>query len=399
MALSIFIIPSCTKDNNDDPIVYSTYVSHELLVTYSSDGIKTLFQQVQLLHPEVEVLIQQLQYDVGVYNVTYNTPFNGEEIEASGLVCIPVTDNEAFPMISFQNGTNTAHAEAPTVDYANTLFKYLESSASMGYIMLIPDYIGFGKSEQFVHPYLHTESTVSTVENLIIATKEMLNSGIVNTKWNNDVYLMGYSQGGWATLASHRYLTNKTDLSFSVAASSCGAGPYNLSTVQNFMFEGDTYPQPVYMAYTGVSYSSLGLITNPLTDYFKEPYATPLPSYFDGTLSNGEINQLLNDTVSVLVTDSFLTGINTDPLYQNFRSAMSMNSVSGWNSEQPIHLYHGTADNYVPPTTTEDVFQEFVDAGASEKVSYFPLQNMNHTTAAIPMVVNSLIWFNELENK
>ncbi len=397
MSLAILIVPSCSKDNNEDPPVYETYVSHELVVTYTSGGIKTLFQQAQILNPEIEALIEHIQYNVSVYNVTYKTPFNGEVIEASGLVCIPVSEGETFPIISFQNGTNTAHNEAPTKDYNSFFFKYLESSASMGYIMLIPDYIGFGKSEQLVHPYMHKESTVTSVENLILATEEMIELNTINANWNKEAYLMGYSQGGWATLCTHRYLTQKQEQSFEVKASSCGAGPYELAVVQNYMFEGVTYPQPVYMAYTGISYKSMGLITNPLTDYFNEPYATPLPSYFDGSKSNGEINELLNDTVSVLVANSFLTGINTDPLYNDFRNALESNSVEGWNTSQPIHLYHGTVDNYVPPTTTEIVYQEFKDAGAADMVSYFPLENMGHTSGAIPMVVSSLIWFNEIK--
>ncbi len=397
VSITILILPSCNKDNNDDPVVNDTYVSHELLVTYTSGGIKTLFQQAQILNPDVEALTEHIQYNVSVYNVVYKTPFEGDIIEATGLVCIPVSEGESFPIISFQNGTNTAHNEAPTKDYNGLLFKYLESSSSMGYIMLIPDYIGFGKSEQIVHPYLHKESTVTSVENLILATEEMIESNSIVTKWNKEAYLMGYSQGGWATLCTHRYLTQQQDLSFEVKASSCGAGPYDLSVVQNYMFEGVTYPQPVYMAYVGISYMSLGLITNPITDYFNEPYATPLPSYFDGSKSNGDINALLNDTVAVLVANSFLTGINTDPLYVDFRSAIVNNSVAGWNTSQPIHLYHGTVDNYVPPTTTEIVYQEFKDAGAADMVTYYPLENMGHSSAALPMVINSLIWFNEIK--
>jgi len=397
MSVSVLFLPSCSKDDGDDPVIYNTYVDHEFLTTYTTTGIKTLFQTVQVLYPEIEALISQIQYDVKVYKVVYKTPFQGEIIEASGLVCIPVSDDGIFPLISFQNGTNTSHAEAPTKNYSSMLFRYLESASSMGYIMLLPDYIGFGSSEQVVHPYLHKESTVTSVENLILATSEMIDNELITTQWNNDAYLVGYSQGGWATLSTHKYLSEKSGLSFELKASSCGAGPYDLSIVQDYMFSDETYPQPVYMAYTAVSYSSLGIVTNPLTDYFNEPYATPLPTYFDGTKSNGQINELLNDTVAVLVTNEFVSGVNTNPIYADFKNAMATNSVFGWNTTQPVHLYHGTADNYVPPTTSELVYQEFVDAGASDMVSYYPLENLDHGTAAIPMVVGSLIWFNEIK--
>ena len=396
--IAILLLPSCSKDKNEDGISYDSYVNHELVVSYSSSGIKTLFQNLQLIYPEAESITNKVQYNVSVYNVTYTTMFQGEKIEVSGLVCIPINDGETFPIVSFQNGTNTAHSEAPTQNISDDLFKYLQSTSATGYIMLIPDYIGFGKSDQYVHPYLHKESTVKSVENLIVATKEMIASNLINVSWDQSLYLMGYSQGGWATMCTHYDINEKSNLSFKVNASSCGAGPYNLSLVQNYMFEGPTYPQPVYMAYTGVSYHSLGLITNPLSDYFNEPYATDLPTYFTGIYSNGEINTMLNDTVDVFVAEPFLTGFNTNPEYKDFRDAMSDNSITGWNTKEPIRLYHGTIDNYVPPTTSELIYSEFESTGTSN-VEYFPLTGMGHTSGAIPMVINSLIWFNELEAK
>lgn len=395
--LAISLLYGCSKDNDTpDPEQYTSYVNHELVLSYSSLGIKDIYQTMEALHPEIATLTALVKYNVEVYNVTYKTMFQGEEIEASGLVCVPVSDGGSFPMISFQNGTNTAHAKAPTKDLSNILFIYLHATSSIGCIMLIPDYIGFGKSKQIVHPYLHKESTVLSVENLIVAAIEMMAADLINANWDDNLYLMGYSQGGWATLCTHSDISEKTSLSFDVKASACGAGPYDLSVVQNFMFENITYPQPVYMAYSGVSYHELGLITNPLSDYFNEPFATELPSYFYGQFTNGEINEKLNDTVAILISESFLNGINTNSKYQGFRDAISDNSVYGWNSNEPIRLYHGTIDNYIPTSTSEQAYQEFVASGAAGKVTFIPQPDLDHQTAVIPMALDALLWFMEM---
>ncbi len=393
----ILLTPSCKKDDDPDPIANEVYNSHKLLISYSSSGIKTLFEIMSIYYPEVADLVPEVQYSVNVYKVTYYTNFEGSKILVSGLVCVPNIEGESFPIMSFQNGTNTSHSEAPTVNYNGDFFKYLESAASMGYIVLIPDYIGFGASEDIVHPYVHKSSTIQTVNNFIEAVSEMYDNKFLPAGWNKDVFLMGYSQGGWASLASHQYISSLTNSEINLRASSCGAGPYDLSIVQNFMFSEPTYPQPVYMAYTGVSYSSLGLIDDPLSDYFNEPFATNLPSYFDGSMSNGQINEKLNDTVAVLVTESFLTGFNDSPKFEDFRNAMDANSVYGWDVKQPVRLYHGTADIYVPPTTSETVYQEFIEAGASSNVTYIELEGKDHLTGAIPMVVGSLLWFEEIK--
>jgi predicted esterase len=400
-ALALTLVMGCKKDNpsgNEDPISYKAYISHNLVATRTAFSIKTLFQNLQVFYPEVAELTNKVEYDVEVYEVTYKTIFQGEEIEASGLVCIPIADGISFPIISFQNGTNTAHDEAPTKDVNGIGFSYLESAAGIGNIVIIPDYIGFGKSEQFVHPYLHKESTVLSVENLIFAAQEMINNKLINTQWNSKLYLMGYSQGGWSTLCTHKDIVNNSATGLSVTATACGAGPYDLSLVQHFMIEGITYPQPVYMAYSMISYLSLGLVSNPVTDFFNEPYATPLPSYFEGQYSNGEINALLNDTVAVLLANEFLTGMDSDAKYEDLRTSLSDNSVHGWNTTQSIRIYHGTIDNYVPPTTSDQLVQEFADAGAGNKVTYIPLEGLDHSTGAFPMILDALIWFTNLES-
>ena len=392
----------CKKNTlppDPQPQTYEAYVSHQYIATYSVDMIKNMYSTLQLAYPDAAPLTDKVQYGVNIYKVIYKSPFQGNEVEASGLLCTPLVENGTFPMISFQNGTNTSHAEAPTVDLSNPLFQYLHATASMGYIMLIPDYLGFGASEQMLHPYLHKKSTVASIENLVVAVNEMMTDNLITVKWNNDLYLMGYSQGGWSTLCTAYDVNQAASLSFKVSAAVCGAGPYNLSLVQNFMFENITYPKPVYMAYSGISYHELGLITNPLTDYFNEPYADNLPSYFNGQYNGDEIDQMLNDTVAVLITPSFLNGINTDPAFEDFRNAMADNSISGWNTNIPIHLYHGTADTYVPSTTSEQVYQEFVDAGAGDNVTYYPLDGLDHTTGAVPTILNALLWFNQLEGK
>lgn len=398
--LIILLAPSCKKDDTPppDPELYDTYISHKLVKSYTLSEIEAMYETMELFYPEVADLKDLVKHGVEVYYVTYKTPFQGNEIEASGLVCVP-SEEGTFSMISFQNGTNTSHDQAPSQDLSNYFFKALHGSASMGFIVLIPDYIGFGASNALTHPYLHKESTVKSIENLVTATNEMMTNELIKTKWNSDLYLMGYSQGGWSTMCAHNDISHINELGFNLKASACGAGPYKLSVVQDFMFQNITYPQPVYMAYTSVSYQELGLISNPLTDYFNEPYATELPSYFNGQFTNEEINDKLNDTVAVLISEEFLNGIDTSPKYQEFRDAMSDNSIHGWPTTQPIRIYHGDADTFVPDSTSKLIYQEFIDKGAGQMVNFISYEGLDHGTAAIPMIIDALLWFSDMEFK
>jgi PBP1b-binding outer membrane lipoprotein LpoB len=53
-----------------------------------------------------------LQYGAVIYKVVYRTKYKGEDINASGLVIMPVTDEEV-DMLSFQHGTITDDAPKP----------------------------------------------------------------------------------------------------------------------------------------------------------------------------------------------------------------------------------------------------------------------------------------------
>ncbi len=63
----------------------------------------------------------------------------------------------------------------------------------------------------------------STSYDMLKATKEFLTNEEV--KANNKLFLLGYSEGGYATLALQKYLEDKGDLS--ITHSLPGAGAYN----------------------------------------------------------------------------------------------------------------------------------------------------------------------------
>ncbi|MCK7542048.1 MAG: hypothetical protein MZV63_69755 [Marinilabiliales bacterium] len=73
---------------------------------------------------------------VNVYSITYNTEFMGTDVTASGLVAIPSVPG-TYPVLSFQNGTNTLHSAAPTADPQGLLYQMIEYIAGTGYVVII----------------------------------------------------------------------------------------------------------------------------------------------------------------------------------------------------------------------------------------------------------------------
>jgi hypothetical protein len=166
-----------------------------------------------------------------IYKVTYvtNDANKGDDtFNASGLLMIPYSladssDNSA-PWVVVSHGTIVDNASAPTNSLSEGLFE-----AGLGFITLVPDYIGFGESYSSdpatrIHPYIISDSYGSDGVNMMNAVKSILtNQGITLGR----LYLKGYSEGGYATLALQKELESNHSSSFTITASAPSAGPYS----------------------------------------------------------------------------------------------------------------------------------------------------------------------------
>ena len=131
---------------------------------------------------------------------------------------------------------------------------------------------------------------------------------------------------------------------FNLTGSSCGAGPYNTLDLFENMIDQDFYPMPVYLAYIMNAYTAYNQFTNPVTDIFNEPYASRVPTLFNGMNTFGQINSELTTSISGLLTPDFLSGYKTSSKYSTVRDALNKNSISGWNTKIPLLLTHGAHD-------------------------------------------------------
>lgn len=222
----LFVTFSCNKD--DDPVeeirgdyyITSTYLEDG---SKSEPGLQVVYAYMAEVYPSAFPMVTAVKSGIEVYKITYETEFQGSTIEASGLVCLPDEPGE-YPVLSFQNGTNTLHANAPSVNYKDAMYSIIEGVASMGFIVVIPDYIGFGDAADVPHPYLHAESTVQSVVDMIRAGKEFTEMEETLAQPNDDLFIWGYSQGGWATLHLQKEIEQNLSSEFNLVASACGAG-------------------------------------------------------------------------------------------------------------------------------------------------------------------------------
>ncbi|HUX96774.1 MAG TPA: alpha/beta fold hydrolase [Bacteroidales bacterium] len=386
---------SCTRDNDEPVNLY--LVSDELIYTYSVNSINSMIDMASFQDQSVISLKQYVESDVKVFRIVYKTTIDGKDVNASGLVSVPVNKGE-YPVLSFQNGTNTLNNQAPSIYPLNNAYVLVEIIASMGFVVVIPDYPGFGESVSIPHPYLVKEPTVTSITDMFYATEELDDSELPDINTINDYYLIGYSQGGWATLALHKALELEYNNDFNLAGSVCGAGPYDIGLLFSSMVGVSTYPMPVYIGYIFNAYSAYNQITNPASDIFNEPFASRISTLYNGTKSFEQINSQLSTSIPELLTSSFISGYKISDNYSSVRNAFRLNSIEAWHSYKPLLFIHGGSDTQVNPITTENIYSEMIQAGtSSDIIRKVIIPGADHSDGVLPAMIEGIEFLYDLK--
>lgn len=389
---NLFVEP----EEEEIPLVYLT--EYKSVGTYMLPLAQFAFQQLETALPGIPKLSTQAKYGVSVYAIQYKTRYKGNEVEASGIVAIPAAGaQDKLPLLSFQNGTNTLASRAPSLNSSDQGMIVLQMLASLGYIVIIPDYLGFGASAQLPHPYLHKSSTVESITDMYRAVKELVSAGELNKKLNGDLFLTGYSQGGWASLALMEALEKNPVSGLSLKGTAAGSGPYSLLSFTSYLIDLQQYNSPAYLGYLFHSLIETQSVAVSYTDIFNAPYAAIIPTLYDGTRDEGYINSQLTNSIAELFSADFRSKLLTDAKYTAVRSAMASNTIPGWKITTPLFLRHGETDTTVPIIMSTTLKDELNAAGAPPSlINYQVYPGLNHGDAALPFIASAVEWIQSL---
>ncbi len=400
--LSHLIFVSCNLNDDEGQVPVTT---NKHLINYTQVNsaplnlVKLAFGQMEKESPVPINLSEKAKYGVWAYKVSYKTKFKNKDVVASGVVCVPMTDSsEQFPMLSFQNGTNTLNSKAPSNNITDEYFTLIQAIASLGYIVVIPDYIGFGTSSTMFHPYLDKESTLSSILDMYGAVKEMTSPKFLDLNLSKDLYLMGYSQGAWASIALTNEIETKHANDYTLKGTAAGGGVYDLTTLIDYIMGQNTYPMPVYLGYIFHSYIQKGSISISYQDVFNAPYASLIPTLYNGERDGASINNQLSTTIKVLFSNEFRTGYKTAEKYATLRAALKQNSVEPWKTNVRIFMRHGATDTYVPVFQSLNLYEGFMEKNVPDgQINYGTIPLQDHNGAVLPFGFFALNWLMSLK--
>jgi pimeloyl-ACP methyl ester carboxylesterase len=377
-AFFILVVVSCSQpDTTPAPVVLRSATDK---ISRTSGELKNFLAKTGLaLSPDI------LQHDVDVYSVTYQTTYFEKVITASGLVILPKT-TDSVGMVSFHHGTIASHGEAPSVLslYDPEVLLYT-CMASPGFIAVIPDFIGFGSSSNVPHPYYVEDASASAVIDLLKAARELALQKKV--AFNGKLFLAGYSQGGYVTMATHKAIESNGLANFKLIASFPSSGGYDIKGMQHYLFAQEIYNEPFFIADVALAYQTYYHWSAPLTDFFIPRYAAAIPSLFDGTKTGSQINDHLNDTIPKFINPDLLATIDTNPKYHYIVDGFTQNSLLDWKPTVRMYMFHGDADTTIPFQNSIDTYNQLINNGASPAtLTLTAFAGATHGTGVVPYI-------------
>lgn len=383
-----FVIVSCSDDNPSTPVVEENQylVNYELVRNYSLTDLTDIFESVLVFIPSPD-------YGVKVYKIEYKTKnIDGSDITASGVIVVPDEETNGA-MVSYQHGTIFMNSDAPSVFYENSFLDEGSLIASYGFICVIPDYLGYGVTQNMLHPYQHAASLGKTTSDLIHAGNEFLKE--IQWQQRSELFLTGYSEGGYATIATLKELEENSPDEYDIIGVSAGAGAYNMvRTANDFMNYDDSIEHPEYLCFVIWAYNGIYNLGKPAIYYFNEPYASKIENgLLKGEYGDEGFDSLPKDKTELL-SQEFMDDYNNGD-FPEFLAALEDNNLYEYIPQAKVKLYHGTSDKDVFYQNSEDFYNYAKANGADIELHTLPLRT--HITAAADWTYHTFNWLMSLK--
>jgi pimeloyl-ACP methyl ester carboxylesterase len=267
---------------------------------------------------------------------------DGKPITLSGKVVLPA-DGKIKRCILVSHYTIASNAEAPS----NT-FPLEGLLVKLGYAIIVPDYIGYGVTADKVHPYLVMDVTARNVLDMYQAVIPFLEKAGCKPEYD-DIYLMGYSQGGATTMAV-QHLIEHHDEDVKIRRVFAGGGPYDVKATYDRFVETDTasYPCAVPIMMQGM------VVGNKLNLDMKSMMAPFIYENLDEWVNSKRYTaSQINDMIGTNVTHELLTPTGMDRTsleVSEMYKAMTNNSILSysWTPQAPVYIMHSINDETVP---------------------------------------------------
>jgi hypothetical protein len=345
-------------DTSYDP--YSEYASSnkeergsllgfEFIKTINSSEIDGLFPEGAAIEGDIQSLPE---YDIDLYRINYTSILFYDIVTLSGLIVVPQKVG-SLSHIQYHHGTllpypyqhgegsldapslyNGTFPETEDAQYESRLFgNFL---GSYGYLVSMPDYIGFGVSDSYEHTYSVNDRLAEQSVDMILATREFCTN--LTIELDGKLFLSGWSEGGAASLATQKLIEAEYQDNITVTANAPLAGFFNI-----------LYYSKLFVSFMPFLFGDWGEDLDVLiwTLYCINKFSDDQPLDSDEIFKIDVENQL--DVLSNRTTGRPAKVVRYFIKDKSrLISKFAQNDLSdGWKPIAPIYIHHGTEDDIV----------------------------------------------------
>lgn len=367
-----WFLTSCSDDKEGNPLPrYFESVIQEK--SFSTQEIKSVYPEIFNSNPLLSAFIN----DIHVVAIRYRTKNAfGNEISASGIIAYP-SSGEIKGITGMQHSTYFLKSEAPS----RQLLVPEIIPVFFNRIVIMADYLGFGASESYSHPFMHSDLTGRTCTDMLLAAREYLIAE--DFQLPDAITLAGYSQGGSATLALLREIENTPGFPWQIDHVYAGGGVYDFTATFNHFLEQNYMTMPALAPYLirGLNVRE-DMIPGEL---FLNP--TEILTLLNGQHGMSEINAQLGSRLDRILHADFYTSTPNASI-QRLLEILDENTLLNWTPHAPITLMHAVDDDVVPYFNSQKALNEFSTRGCNTELINL---NGNHSTGAINFFVKLLL--------
>ena len=302
----------------------------------------------------------------------------------SGAVFMPTPDDEkiSVPIVVYTHGTELKRSLVaskglvqwgydPKLGGLEGVFGVALASAGPA-IVLMPDFQGMGADDdlKYYHPYVHRDSLawagvdmVTGFQAMVKAKADFLPPGVT---WNGKVYVMGYSEGGFAAMAFTReWEVQKANggTGFPLHCSAPLAGPHSLSEEMVAVMTNTTkeFTAPFFLPYVLYGYERVYPSLIHPDEAIKQDYVSKgLREWMSGGFTGSWVNERIwavggqKVPVGQLLDPAWMEANLKNTSSEVYRTiaandtVVSRNDPGSWTNSMPMYLIHSQDDDLVP---------------------------------------------------
>jgi len=375
-------------------------------------GTMAIFQQMIQEHISSLVPSRKVQYS--------SSDGQGGARTYSGRVFLPnrkLTDPpREVPLVIYQHATETRRNAVPYNNKGDETMLGALAAETCGFAVAMPDGDGMGADPSGkMHAYCFSKTAAPCVIDLIRAVLGGLNGRQIfddaNYIWDGDIYIVGYSEGGYISMAAVKELaTNPACKDVKLTGAAAMGGPFDLAqATRALLTDGRTpYDRPYIPSYFVMAWKELfgKLMDDAINpDLLKKDSAGDVTRWLNGDIGGDDITPLIQARLTgnkntmvparAILNEKWVKDNIENPGSALNKELEANTLVGPWQPTAPVLLMHDPFDQTVKFSGTQAMFDVWTRQGA-KPIGIVRMaigsSGTGHVGGAIVAIPSAFVW-------